>query len=47
MNTHNEDGGRLNGRYSQKNEIGGGLMKESLKGINMLSWLKECLCQKQ
>jgi len=47
MNTHNEDGDKLNGRYSQKNEIGGRLMRESLEGINLFSWLKEGFCQKQ
>jgi hypothetical protein len=46
MNIHNEYGDRLNGKYSQKNEVGGRLMKESLERINMLSWLKESHRQK-
>jgi hypothetical protein len=46
MNTHNEDGDRLNGRYSYENEVGGKLMRESLEGVNLLFRLKEGHCQK-
>jgi hypothetical protein len=47
MNTHNEDGDKFNGKYSQENEVGSKLMRESLKRIYLLSQLKEGHRQKQ